>query len=40
MLSVNEPSYFPRNYLRYINNQIRRRYGFAGCRIFVRLKRH
>jgi len=40
VLSVNEPRFFARNYLRYINNQIRRQYGFEGSRIFVKLKKH
>ena len=39
-LSVNEPLFFARNYLRYINNQIRKTYGFKGSRIFVKLKKH
>lgn len=40
VLSVNEPKFFARHYLRYINNRIREEYGFVGCRIFVKLKRH
>jgi GTP-binding protein len=40
VLSVNEPKYFARNYLRYINNQIRQSFGFEGCRIFVKMKKH
>jgi GTP-binding protein len=40
VLSVNEPRFFARNYLRYINNQIRQQYGFLGTRIFVKLKKH
>jgi GTP-binding protein len=40
MLSVNEPRFFARNYLRYINNQLRQEYGFPGSRIFVKLKKH
>jgi len=40
VLSVNEPKFFARHYLRYINNRIREEYGFSGCRIFVKLKRH
>jgi len=39
-LSVNEPKFFARNYLRFINNQIRKDYGFPGSRIFVKLKKH
>lgn len=38
VLSVNNPRFFARNYLRYLNNKIRERYGFAGVRIFVKLK--
>ena len=40
LLSVNEPSFFARNYLRFLNNQIRKEYGFTGTRIFVKLKKH
>ncbi len=40
VLSVNEPRFFARNYLRYINNKIREEYGFTGNRIFVKLKQH
>jgi len=39
-LSVNEPRFFARNYLRYLNNRLRQEYGFAGTRIFVKLKKH
>ncbi len=39
-LSVNEPRFFARNYLRYLNNQLREAYGFKGTRIFVKLKKH
>lgn len=39
-LSVNEPRHFARNYLRYLNNHIRKTYGFTGTRIFVKLKKH
>jgi GTP-binding protein len=39
-LSVNEPRFFARNYLRYLNNQLRAAYGFQGTRIFVKLKKH
>jgi GTP-binding protein len=39
-LSVNEPRFFARNYLRYLNNGIRKTYGFTGTRIFVKLKKH
>ncbi len=41
MLSVNEPKFFARNYLRFINNQMRKEYGFPGNRIFVvKMKKH
>ncbi len=40
VLSVNEPRYFARNYLRYLNNQIRKKYGFVGSRIFIKMKKH
>ncbi|HOX26360.1 MAG TPA: ribosome biogenesis GTPase Der [Candidatus Krumholzibacteria bacterium] len=40
VLSVNEPAFFARNYLRYLNNQLRATYGFPGSRIFVKLKKH
>ncbi len=40
MLSVNEPNFFARNYLRFINNQLRQEFGFTGNRIFVKLKKH
>ncbi len=40
ILSVNEPRFFARNYLRYINNKIREEFGFTGNRIFVKLKQH
>ena len=39
LLSVNEPRFFARNYLRYLNNQLRKEYGFTGTRIFVKLKK-
>ena len=39
-LSVNEPRFFPRNYMRYINNQVRETYGYPCSRIFVKLKKH
>ncbi|MBD3221575.1 ribosome biogenesis GTPase Der [bacterium] len=39
-LSVNEPRFFARNYMRYLNNNIRKTYGFTGTRIFVKLKKH
>lgn len=40
MLSVNEPNFFARNYLRFINNKIREEFGFTGNRIFVKMKKH
>lgn len=40
LLSVNEPKFFARNYLRFLNNQIRKEYGFTGNRIFVKMKKH
>jgi GTP-binding protein len=40
MLSVNDPRYFARNYVRFINNQLRQEFGFTGNRIFVKLKKH
>ncbi len=40
LLSVNEPKFFAREYLRFLNNQIRKEYGFTGTRIFVKLKKH
>ncbi len=40
LLSVNEPAFFARNYLRYLNNQLRQEFGFNGTRIFIKLKKH
>ncbi|MDD5718830.1 MAG: ribosome biogenesis GTPase Der [Candidatus Krumholzibacteria bacterium] len=40
LLSVNEPRYFARNYLRFLNNQLRQEFGFLGTRIFIKLKKH
>lgn len=40
MLSVNEPRFFARDYLRFLNNQLRKEFGFTGTRIFVKLKKH
>lgn len=40
LLSVNEPKFFARNYLRFINNQLRQEFGFTGNRIFVKMKKH
>jgi len=40
LLSVNEPRFFAREYLRFLNNQLRKEYGFTGTRIFVKLKKH
>ncbi len=39
LLSVNEPKFFARNYLRFLNNQIRKQFGFTGSRIFVKMKK-
>ncbi len=39
LMSVNEPKFFARNYLRFINNQLRKEYGFTGNRIFVKMKK-
>ncbi len=38
VLSVNNPKFFARNYLRYLNNQLRETYGFKGVRVFIKLK--
>ena len=40
VLSVNQPRFFDRSYLRYLNNRLRERFGFAGSRIFLKLKEH
>ena len=40
MMSVNEPKFFARNYLRFLNNQLRKDYGFLGNRIFLKMKKH
>jgi GTPase len=40
MMSVNEPRFFARNYLRFLNNQLRKDYGFKGNRIFLKMKKH
>jgi len=40
LMSVNEPKFFARNYLRFINNQLRKEYTFTGNRIFVKMKKH
>ncbi len=40
VLSVNQPRFFDRSYVRFLNNRIRERYGFAGTRIFLKLKQH
>ena len=37
-LFVNRPSFFPRHYLRYINNQLRLAFGFEGTRILIDLR--
>jgi GTP-binding protein len=36
---VNRPELFPRNYLRYLNNQIRAAIGFKGTRIYLDLRK-
>jgi len=40
VISVNNPAFFARNYLRFLNNQLRAEYGFFGNRIFIKLKKH
>jgi GTP-binding protein len=40
LLSVNEPLWFDRSYLRFLNNKIRAEYGFVGTRIFLKTKKH
>ncbi len=40
VLSVNNPKFFDRSYLRFLNNQVREAYGFKGNRIFIKTKRH
>ncbi len=40
MLSVNNPKWFDRSYLRFLNNKLRAKYGFLGSRIFVKMKKH
>ena len=40
MLSVNNPHWFDRSYLRFLNNKIRAKYGFEGSRIFLKMKAH
>jgi len=40
MLSVNNPKFFDRSYLRFLNNQFRAQYGFLGTRIFIKTKAH
>jgi GTPase len=40
MLSVNNPHFMDRNYLRFLNNRLREEYGFKGSRIFVKTKAH
>ena len=37
-LFVNRPDWFPRNYLRYLNNQLRETVGFPGNRIRLKLR--
>ncbi|MFH1845050.1 MAG: ribosome biogenesis GTPase Der [bacterium] len=40
VVSVNNPALFARDYLRYLNNQLRKKYGFTGSRLFIKLKKH
>ena len=40
MLSVNNPQFLDRNYLRFLNNRIREQFGFKGSRIFLKTKSH
>ena len=40
VMSVNEPRFFARNYLRYLNNKLREEFGFEGSRIFLKMKKH
>ncbi len=40
VLSVNDPARFARHYIRYLNNRLREEFGFAGSRIFIKLKAH
>jgi len=40
VLSVNQTHFFARNFLRFLNNQLRSTYGFTGNRIFIKLKAH
>jgi len=40
VVSVNDPGWFARHYLRYLNNKLREAYGFTGNRIFIKLKEH
>jgi GTP-binding protein len=37
-LFVNQSSYFPRSYIRYLNNQIRKRFTFEGTSIRIHLR--
>ena len=36
---VNRPELFPRHYIRYLNNQIRKAIGFTGTRIYLNLRK-
>jgi len=40
MMSVNNPRWIARDYLRFLNNRIREAYGFEGSRIFLKTKAH
>ncbi|HSG29473.1 MAG TPA: hypothetical protein VLA34_13420, partial [Candidatus Krumholzibacterium sp.] len=37
-LFVNKTTYFPRSYIRYINNQIRKRFTFEGTAVKIHLR--
>ena len=37
-LFVNKAAYFPRSYIRYLNNQIRKRFTFEGTAVTLRLR--
>jgi GTP-binding protein len=37
-LFVNKASYFPRSYVRYLNNRIRKRFTFEGTAVTIRLR--
>lgn len=37
-LFVNRPAFFPRHYVRYLNNEFRKAFGYDGTRILIDLK--